>query len=377
MRYPDHFLLSSTGHRPRPVMRQVFGIFLLSSVLYSSCAQLARRTQQQIPSGYPALSASGRSEAGQLNQTWRASDINSKYFKSTDKSNVTGRLTTPSPSILTHDSVSPNTSSHHYIVGCGNNRFNGDQGIQPFAEFSTLCYLWNSSCPSQSTLERKNIQTILALSYYNPCFGGGCQCMVDGTPAPAASTSSLASLVEFLRSPQCSVLFNSTGPCCGRYATSGCHFGLTAVDLYYWPVANANTSCLGIVGTETTPLGEGAITVNRPYQRSSLVYWISTDVCRLDEAPWTTTEEVVYAKLTAVSGLTFKFYSTNPWERDENCTPLTSTGLGSKASRSQGLTAIQTLRPNSMTAGLARGASESSSSVVALDGLTLYVERFP
>ncbi|CAF9940452.1 MAG: hypothetical protein HETSPECPRED_002418 [Heterodermia speciosa] len=104
--------------------------------------------------------------------------------------------------------------------------------------------------------------------------------------------------------------------------------------------------------------------------QSSLVYWISTDVCKLDEAPWKTTEEVVYARLTTVSGLEFKFYSYNPWDHNEKCTPLKPSGPGATAPADHGLTTIQTRKQSSITETLANDGGERHRNVVALDGLT-------
>ena len=191
--------------------------------------------------------------------------------------------------------------------------------------------------------------------------------MVNGTPAPAASTSSLASLVEFLRSPQCLAVFNDTFFCCGQ---GSCSFGLIAVDVYYWPAANANTSCLSVVGTDKLPLDEGATTGEVTYNVDPNIYWASTEVCRIDEAPWTTTTAFTNAYLESFGGLTFKLHLTNPWDRNEKCTPLTSTGLGANA-----LTTNRTLMQISMTASLAEDVDESSSSLMAFDGLRLYVGR--
>ena len=365
---------SSRACRARPVVQLMFMILLLLSLLRLSHAQLFPVTYQPARYNHSSLTESGEPKGRQLNQTSRAWADDSKSYNSTGNSASAGFSSSLNESVSTNQTVTSSNLAHHYIVGCGNDRFNGDQGKEAFADFSKFCYLWNSSCSSQSTLGLKNIQTILALSYYNPCFGGGCQCMVDGMPAPPASTSSLASLVEFLRSPQCPVLFNSTSICCGRYGTGRCHFGLTAIDLYYWPVANANTSCLSVVGSDTTPLGQGATTVERPYMQSSLVYWISTDVCKLDEAPWKTTEEVVYARLTTVSGLEFKFYSYNPWDHNEKCTPLKPSGPGATAPADHGLTTIQTRKQSSITETLANDGGERHRNVVALDGLTLYVQ---
>ena len=372
MKSLDPILDSSRWYQARPVVNLLSTIILLLSLSHSAHAQLIPRTYQPTASSFSSLSASGGS-GGHLNQTWRMSVNNSKFSKLAGNFTSTEVPASLSKSVLGNESVTSKSSWHHYIVGCGNNRFNGDQGKEAFADFSKFCYLWNSSCSSHSTLGLQNIQTILALSYYNPCFGGGCQCMVDGTPAPAASTSSLASLVEFLRSPQCPVIFNGTSNCCGRYDPIGCHFGLTAVDLYYWPVADSDTSCLGVIGNDTTPLGQGATTLERPYMQSSMVYWVSTDVCRLDEAPWTTTQAVVYARLTTLSGLTFKFYSTNPWDNNESCMPLSSLGSGATTPKSGGLTPIQTRKQSLMAASLTNDAGESNVNVVTLDGSTLYV----
>lgn len=157
---------------------------------------------------------------------------------------------------------------------------------------SDQCILWDNTCSGNQTLAIDQFfgQT-QELLHENVCFTGDgvgsveSNCTQQNTPA---RYSEFARIKNWMRSPQCiasqSVYQkahptpdtqgmqgekrayekrdNSTqgpkyggGTCCGV-----CNIEAGNVDVYYWPVPNANTSCLSIIGNSVNPPDFGATT---------------------------------------------------------------------------------------------------------------------
>ena len=79
------------------------------------------------------------------------------------------------------------------------------------------------------------------------------------------------------------------------------------VDVYYWPDAHANTSCLSIVGDEISDLAAGATT-----GKGGTLYWGCTS---LNSDPPSVGSQLIVttAVLTSIASMTFRSYLYNPW----------------------------------------------------------------
>ena len=154
------------------------------------------------------------------------------------------------------------------------------------------CLLWDNTCSGNQTLAINQFfgQT-QGFLYENVCFTGDgdgsveSNCTSRNTPA---RYSEFARIKNWMRSAKCITsqsLYqkahpapdtegmqgekrafekrdNSTqsrtyggGTCCGT-----CNIEAGNVDVYYWPVPNANSSCLGIIGNSINPPDYGATT---------------------------------------------------------------------------------------------------------------------
>ena len=279
------------------------------------------------------------------------------------------------------------TSSRLFIDGY----FNVSCGAQSttssgfaFPDFSQYCVLWDSSCPGNRSWALSNLNswtTRVPIGYGDGvCFGNPfCQCMVDGVPAPAASTSSYAELLKLRRSPQCSSLADL---CCQYFP---CIFEPTVVEIYYWPDADANTSCLSIIGDSIHPWDYGATTTTSTDYGSIFELWGNSKI----ETYWgctktftNTIEEVDYTSSSLVAGILttavmmniegFKFKSSkfNPWEADQPC-PETFSGSTPSASNKT-LPSGAKIRARSLEPTISiKNRNDTPISVVTLDGQTL------
>lgn len=79
-----------------------------------------------------------------------------------------------------------------------------------------------------------------------------------------------------------------------------CGVGGPNVDVYYWPQASANTSCLSIIGPTPNPPLAGATMAN------GVTYWGYTDT----DAPHNVIQTM---QLTSINGITFKMPLVDPW----------------------------------------------------------------
>lgn len=202
------------------------------------------------------------------------------------------------------------------------------------------------------------------------CFGDpSCQCLINGKAAPAASASSYAEMLSYARSPACAAAFgNSSGSCCGHF---GCQFDPTFVEVYYWPVEDADTSCLSIIGDSVKPWDFGATFTTtteagdwhgRPRNWNPVgTYW----GCVSDLQTITT------AMMTSVNGFTFKASMYNPWGTDNPCV-TTSSVAGSPVLNSSVAPAFK-MRARSLVKSADPGSNITVPAVteVTLDGYTL------
>lgn len=202
------------------------------------------------------------------------------------------------------------------------------------------------------------------------CLGDtSCQCIVDGKPAPEATAASYASLMSYLRSPKCTSGYDyPPSICCGQNA---CYFQPSYVEVYYWPVEDANTSCLSIVGDSVNPWDYGAtLTTNtgRCYWRGCAAnmhqvqtYW----GCKISSIVYTT------ATMTSINGFTFKSSIFNPWDTDNPCLATSST-IGAYTSNSSSLPELE-VRPRALVKRPDSIGNITSPTVatVTLDGFTL------
>jgi len=196
----------------------------------------------------------------------------------------------------------------------------------PDSELQAACVLWNASCSGDKTAARNYFFATLKQDLdANRCFTKPqADCTKIETPA---RMSEFQAIQDWMRSPQCfsgkagynsmvgmSPPIQDTENCCGTC-------GLTAgiVDVYYWPVANASTSCLDVIGTKVNPLTYGA-TIG--LASDGYNYWSDKNGVLTSSIPtyWGCTTEtggqlsfMSTALVTQIDSITFKQYLVNPW----------------------------------------------------------------
>lgn len=353
---------------------------LLASVLPTH-AYMAPRTLHQSALHVSAISWSSHSRSIPGNLTPKAYDNNSSYLESASIATGLRSGTVANKSLVSqHPTSSRLFIDGHFNISCGSQ--STTLSGYAFPDFSHYCVLWDSSCPGNRSL---------ALSYFTSslfdftsvdhevCFGNTfCQCMVDGVPAPAASISSYAEWLEWRRSPLCSLI---PGSCCQNL---GCAFEPTAVELYYWPDPDADTSCLSIIGDSIYPLDYGATTTTLTGLEALMAdqdvlvqtYWgcavtdMTTEIEFGHTSSYLVTQVITTAVMENIGGLTFKSSKYNPWETDQPC-PKTLSELTRSASNkshpSGSKIRARSLEPSILT----NNRNETPISVATLAGHTL------
>ena len=367
---------------------------LLLAIILPTHAYLAPRTLRPNVPHVSSLTWSSQSRRILGNRTSTAGYNTSSYLDSAGIATEPRSLAvTSNPLISQHDTSSRLFIDHFFNVSCGT-RSTTSSGYA-FPDFSQYCVLWDDSClRSRSwTFPDAHPYTYLDSFELEVCFGNPfCQCMVDGVLAPAASTSSYAELLKFMRSPQC---LSSPASCCQYFP---CIFEPTAVELYYWPDPDADTSCLSIIGDSIYPWDYGATTTTfTEYSPAELsirgmgsiqTYWGCAKTYMttysghdystysgIDASSWLITEIVTTAVMESIQGLKFKSSKFNPWEADQPC-PKTfsgSTPSGSLRSLPSGanIHARSLESTNWEPTDLTKNRNDTPISVVTLDGHTL------
>lgn len=200
------------------------------------------------------------------------------------------------------------------------------------------CMLWNTSCSGNKTKAMNEFFTNTSHALYNDaCFLGSpvnCENMTS-----SEQSLRYGQVKDWMRSPQCyseyaewSSLMKVPGPqmplaidsgggfvkevqylCC-----SGCTIHGGNVDIYYWPEANASTSCLDIIGNSRFPLDHGATT------DATGTYWGCTGQ---------NSKIIKTAHITTIQSVKHKVSLYNPWSSNPcswppslQFNPTTSTG---------------------------------------------------
>lgn len=201
--------------------------------------------------------------------------------------------------------------------------------------------LWNTSCSGNKTYAMNEFFINKSqLLYTNNCFLGSEHC---SNMTSSERSSRYGRVKDWMRSPQCysdyaewSSLRSISGPnnmplivvgdgpiseepdvCC-----SGCIVGAGNVDVYYWPEANASTSCLDIVGNTIHPLDYGATT------DADGIYW----GCTGQDSSLTKT-----AHLEIVNTNTHKIFEKSPWSSDPCSGPPLSKSKPTTSTRTDNL----------------------------------------
>ena len=95
--------------------------------------------------------------------------------------------------------------------------------------------------------------------------------------------------------------------CCG----DDCQIVADRVDVYYWPDPGADTSCLSIVGNQTSYVPEKGATTDA----TGGLYWGCTVYgTSLGIMADQTSTVVRTATVTTVAGIQYKAYLVNPWD---------------------------------------------------------------
>lgn len=152
-------------------------------------------------------------------------------------------------------------------------------------------------------------------------------CFRDSSPDcsmknPIGRMSAFEEVKNWMRSPECEsddpwiinmengqdsdvikedLFLNET--CCGN-----CMVDVDRVDVYYWPDAHANTSCLSIIGDKISDLAAGATT-----GEGGNVYWGCTSRDSSQGSGVGSPTIVTTAVLTSIASMTFRSYLYNPW----------------------------------------------------------------
>ena len=144
--------------------------------------------------------------------------------------------------------------------------------------------------------------------------------------------------------------------CCGN-----CMVDTDRVDVYYWPDAHANTSCLSIIGDEISDLAAGATT-----GEGGAVYWACTSRDSSQVSGVGSSLIVTTAILTSIASMTFRTYLYNPWMSlpCETSPTTLSSDLDSKAKP-------RDTRPSILPRGHTLVAPNGSVSTAVLGNFTL------
>ena len=183
------------------------------------------------------------------------------------------------------------------------------------------CVLWDSTCSGNKSFATTQFyNSVVEALTKNTCF-------VDSSPKcsknnPVGRLSAFDKVKNWMRSPEYKsndpliidlengqdsdvikedLLLNDT--CCGN-----CMVCIDRVDVYYWPDAHANTSCLSIVGDEISDLAAGATT-----GEGGKVYWGCTSVDSSPPSGVGSQLIITTAVLTSIASMTFRSYLYNPW----------------------------------------------------------------
>ena len=183
------------------------------------------------------------------------------------------------------------------------------------------CVLWDSTCSGNKSLATEQFYGSVA----NALIENGC--FRDPSPDcskknPLGRMSAFDEVKDWMRSSDCEshdpqimdlentddsdvikedLFLNDT--CCGN-----CEVGVDRVDVYYWPDAHANTSCLSIIGDEISDLAAGATT-----GEGGTVYWGCTARDSSQASGVGSPFVVTTAVLTSIASMTFRSYFYNPW----------------------------------------------------------------
>lgn len=255
---------------------------------------------------------------------------------------------------------------------------------------SNVCVLWDSSCKGNKTLAADEFfgygqsdptdSTMFNLKQ-DPCFSDsllpdirGLNCTTSLlNPADASLTAAVKS---YMRQPQCAAdganyTFDGrmTAGCCQT-----CNIYSPNVEVYYWPDANVNTSCLDIIGSSTAGLYQGAQT-----DSEGLIYW---DATITDTALDLELTSQMIAVMTTINGVTVKKALYNPWDVSPSTTttrpvPTPNTGnpgplsLHPRAYRPLYMREQLRLNDSEVMGGLTNiGTSKIAASTAVLDGFT-------
>ena len=238
------------------------------------------------------------------------------------------------------------------------------------------CILWDKSCCGERTSAASRFWTTRGLLEDNSCFY---------RPSPECSTSNppgrisvFLEVKSWMRQPECLKLHHDMFPdpnheavfqedlffnvtCCGY-----CQVIAEKVDVYYWPLPDADTSCQSIVGDEVSSVADGATT-----NGNGDVYWGCTySVPERDRDNFSNSLSLLTtASLTTIASLKFKAYAFNPWDPSP-CMNITSSGSPQFNQTTAVPNNAITLRPraHSLLAG-------DNISTAVLGTYTLYVPR--
>ena len=237
------------------------------------------------------------------------------------------------------------------------------------------CVLWDSTCSGNKSLATTNFYgSIMNALTQNECF-------YDASPDctkknPIGRMSALHDVRDWMRSPQCfsenpQIIYLENDPneadvvkeelfwndsCCGR-----CMVGTDRIDVYYWPDAHANTSCLSIVGDKISDLAAGATT-----DEYGIVYWGCTSPDSSPPSGVGSLLVVTTAILTSVESMTFRSYLYNPWIKLQCETSSTSLSSDLDTKRKP-----RDIRPSILPRGHTLVAPNGSMSTAVLGNFTL------
>lgn len=211
---------------------------------------------------------------------------------------------------------------------------------------SEECLLWNNSCTGNKTLALEEFFSVGTLNWLeeNECFVKPENASLDCSKYVAQNVlSEFAVIKDWMRSPQClssnsefqlmqgqTPLPHSFGQSCCNY----CEISGQNVDVYYWPDADADTSCLSIVGSSVNPPLYGAtrsVTTPDPLETSTITYW----GCNVEDS-FSGQSYMTTALLTSIGDVTFKQALVNPWSAPsciEKASALPSSTISVEARR--------------------------------------------
>lgn len=201
------------------------------------------------------------------------------------------------------------------------------------------CLLWDTSCSGNKTLATMQFYGSVANAVVeNKCFHDlSPDCSKNN---PLGRMSAFGELKNWMRSTECESenpqIIDLTDPeksndadavkddlfmnqtCCGN-----CVVAADKVDVYYWSDPHADTSCLSIIGNETSDLAVGATT-----DKAGNIYWGCTSWdSSLGQSGSGSPLIVTTATLTTIASVTFRTYLYNPWVKlpcENSATSLSS-----------------------------------------------------